>query len=103
MAGMNRRNYYSRQNLFQPSYGHLWLDVGLRNVSSKDVFPLSFNSLSLSLCPGDGNSKISSVYINNTHGVDDDDFYDRNLALFEVWNSTLTETVIMRIRALNVL
>lgn len=33
--------------------------------------------------PGDGNSKISSVYINNTHGVDDDDFYDRNLALFE--------------------
>lgn len=53
-------------------------------MSSKDVFPLSFNSLSLSLCPGDGNSKISSVYINNTHGVDDDDFYDRNLALFEV-------------------
>ncbi|GLD64683.1 solute carrier family 12 member 6, partial [Lates japonicus] len=32
---------------------------------------------------GDGNSKISSVYINNSHGVDDDDFYDRNLALFE--------------------
>lgn len=32
---------------------------------------------------GDGNSKISSVYINNTHCVDDDDFYDRNLALFE--------------------
>uniref|UniRef100_A0A673BTV2 Solute carrier family 12 member 6-like n=1 Tax=Sphaeramia orbicularis TaxID=375764 RepID=A0A673BTV2_9TELE len=32
---------------------------------------------------GEGNSKISSVYINNTHGVDDDDFYDRNLALFE--------------------
>ncbi|XP_017292980.1 solute carrier family 12 member 6 isoform X1 [Kryptolebias marmoratus] len=31
---------------------------------------------------GDGNSKISNVYINNTH-VDDDDFYDRNLALFE--------------------
>ncbi|XP_077356483.1 solute carrier family 12 member 6 isoform X1 [Festucalex cinctus] len=32
---------------------------------------------------GDGNSKLSSVYINNSHGVDDDDFYDRNLALFE--------------------
>uniref|UniRef100_A0A1A8NYJ5 Solute carrier family 12 (Potassium/chloride transporters), member 6 n=1 Tax=Nothobranchius rachovii TaxID=451742 RepID=A0A1A8NYJ5_9TELE len=32
---------------------------------------------------GDGNSKISNVYINNSHGVDDDDFYDRNLALFE--------------------
>ncbi|KAM4612103.1 solute carrier family 12 member 6 [Polymixia lowei] len=32
---------------------------------------------------GDGNSKISSVYINNAHGLDDDDFYDRNLALFE--------------------
>ncbi|XP_054608966.1 solute carrier family 12 member 6-like isoform X2 [Dunckerocampus dactyliophorus] len=32
---------------------------------------------------GDGNSKIASVYINNSHGVDDDDFYDRNLALFE--------------------
>uniref|UniRef100_A0A8C3AB37 Solute carrier family 12 member 6 n=1 Tax=Cyclopterus lumpus TaxID=8103 RepID=A0A8C3AB37_CYCLU len=32
---------------------------------------------------GDGNSKISSVYINNSHGLDDDDFYDRNLALFE--------------------
>uniref|UniRef100_A0A665VG92 Solute carrier family 12 member 6 n=1 Tax=Echeneis naucrates TaxID=173247 RepID=A0A665VG92_ECHNA len=31
----------------------------------------------------DGNSKISSVYINNSHGMDDDDFYDRNLALFE--------------------
>uniref|UniRef100_A0A8C3AE74 Solute carrier family 12 member 6 n=1 Tax=Cyclopterus lumpus TaxID=8103 RepID=A0A8C3AE74_CYCLU len=31
----------------------------------------------------DGNSKISSVYINNSHGLDDDDFYDRNLALFE--------------------
>ncbi|KAG7264840.1 hypothetical protein CRUP_004383 [Coryphaenoides rupestris] len=33
--------------------------------------------------PGDVNSKISSVYINNSHVVDDDDFYDRNLALFE--------------------
>lgn len=32
---------------------------------------------------GDGNAKITSVYINNSHGVDDDDFYDRNLALFE--------------------
>ncbi|KAM6949417.1 solute carrier family 12 member 6 [Aplochiton taeniatus] len=32
---------------------------------------------------GDGNAKMSSVYINNSHGVDDDDFYDRNLALFE--------------------
>ncbi|XP_056432086.1 solute carrier family 12 member 6-like isoform X2 [Gadus chalcogrammus] len=32
---------------------------------------------------GDGNSKMSSVYINNSHAVDDDDFYDRNLALFE--------------------
>ncbi|XP_072526754.1 solute carrier family 12 member 6-like [Salminus brasiliensis] len=32
---------------------------------------------------GDGNAKISSVYINNSHAVDDDDFYDRNLALFE--------------------
>ncbi|TSY83953.1 Solute carrier family 12 member 6 [Bagarius yarrelli] len=31
----------------------------------------------------DGNSKISNVYINNSHTVDDDDFYDRNLALFE--------------------
>ncbi|XP_063042388.1 solute carrier family 12 member 6-like isoform X2 [Engraulis encrasicolus] len=30
-----------------------------------------------------GDGKISSVYINNSHGVDDDDFYDRNLALFE--------------------
>ncbi|KAJ3585308.1 hypothetical protein NHX12_014029 [Muraenolepis orangiensis] len=33
--------------------------------------------------PSDGNSKISSVYINNSHAGDDDDFYDRNLALFE--------------------
>ncbi|KAG7462172.1 hypothetical protein MATL_G00199650 [Megalops atlanticus] len=32
---------------------------------------------------GDGHAKVSSVYINNSHGVDDDDFYDRNLALFE--------------------
>uniref|UniRef100_A0A8C7Z8V9 Solute carrier family 12 member 6 n=1 Tax=Oryzias sinensis TaxID=183150 RepID=A0A8C7Z8V9_9TELE len=32
---------------------------------------------------GDGHSKISNVYINNTHCMDDDDFYDRNLALFE--------------------
>uniref|UniRef100_A0A3B1JY62 Solute carrier family 12 member 6 n=1 Tax=Astyanax mexicanus TaxID=7994 RepID=A0A3B1JY62_ASTMX len=32
---------------------------------------------------GDGNAKISNVYINNSHTVDDDDFYDRNLALFE--------------------
>ncbi|KAI4893243.1 hypothetical protein NFI96_024940 [Prochilodus magdalenae] len=32
---------------------------------------------------GDGNAKISSVYINNSHAMDDDDFYDRNLALFE--------------------
>ncbi|KAM9424654.1 solute carrier family 12 member 6 isoform 1-T2 [Pholidichthys leucotaenia] len=36
-----------------------------------------------SLDQDEGNSKISNVYINNTHGVDDDDFYDRNLALFE--------------------
>uniref|UniRef100_A0A3P9NVX0 Solute carrier family 12 member 6 n=1 Tax=Poecilia reticulata TaxID=8081 RepID=A0A3P9NVX0_POERE len=26
---------------------------------------------------------ISSVYINNSHGMDDDEFFDRNLALFE--------------------
>ncbi|XP_077083530.1 solute carrier family 12 member 6 isoform X2 [Siphateles boraxobius] len=33
---------------------------------------------------GDGDGvKLSSVYINNSHAVDDDDFYDRNLALFE--------------------
>ncbi|KAJ8382511.1 hypothetical protein SKAU_G00032890 [Synaphobranchus kaupii] len=32
---------------------------------------------------GDAHAKLSSVYINNSHGVDDDDFYDRNLALFE--------------------
>ncbi|KAJ8007639.1 hypothetical protein DPEC_G00096260 [Dallia pectoralis] len=32
---------------------------------------------------GGGNSKMSNVYINNTHGMDDDDFYDKNLALFE--------------------
>ncbi|TRY65511.1 hypothetical protein DNTS_021733 [Danionella cerebrum] len=30
-----------------------------------------------------GEAKASSVYINNSHGGDDDDFYDRNLALFE--------------------
>jgi len=33
---------------------------------------------------GDGGEKLSSVYINNSHAIDDDDFYDRNLALFEV-------------------
>ncbi|XP_051945149.1 solute carrier family 12 member 6-like [Xyrauchen texanus] len=32
---------------------------------------------------GDGCAKLSSVYINNSHALDDDDFYDRNLALFE--------------------
>uniref|UniRef100_A0A3Q4I5N1 Solute carrier family 12 member 6 n=1 Tax=Neolamprologus brichardi TaxID=32507 RepID=A0A3Q4I5N1_NEOBR len=32
---------------------------------------------------GEGNSKTSSVYINSNHQVDDDDFYDKNLALFE--------------------
>uniref|UniRef100_A0A668VY73 Solute carrier family 12 member 6 n=1 Tax=Oreochromis aureus TaxID=47969 RepID=A0A668VY73_OREAU len=31
----------------------------------------------------EGNSKTSSVYINSNHQVDDDDFYDKNLALFE--------------------
>ncbi|XP_043952882.1 solute carrier family 12 member 6-like isoform X2 [Gambusia affinis] len=36
-----------------------------------------------SIDQGDGNSKISSVYINNSHGMDDDEFFDRNLALFE--------------------
>ncbi|XP_027893660.1 solute carrier family 12 member 6 isoform X2 [Xiphophorus couchianus] len=30
-----------------------------------------------------GDGKISSVYINNSHGMDDDEFFDRNLALFE--------------------
>ncbi|XP_032439995.1 solute carrier family 12 member 6 isoform X2 [Xiphophorus hellerii] len=30
-----------------------------------------------------GEGKISSVYINNSHGMDDDEFFDRNLALFE--------------------
>uniref|UniRef100_A0A3Q3DQT9 Amino acid permease/ SLC12A domain-containing protein n=1 Tax=Hippocampus comes TaxID=109280 RepID=A0A3Q3DQT9_HIPCM len=39
--------------------------------------------LPCSVLAGHGNSKLSSVYINNSHGVDDDDFYDRNLALFE--------------------
>ncbi len=33
---------------------------------------------------GDGDEKLSGVYINNSHAIDDDDFYDRNLALFEV-------------------
>jgi len=52
---------------------------------------LSSSSLSLlSRRLGDGNSKISSVYINNSHGLDDDDFYDRNLALFEVRENTTT-------------
>uniref|UniRef100_H3C216 Solute carrier family 12 member 6 n=1 Tax=Tetraodon nigroviridis TaxID=99883 RepID=H3C216_TETNG len=51
-------------------------------------FPNQINACGLTcrglvLFPGEGNSKISSVYINNAHGVDDDDFYDRNLALFE--------------------
>ncbi|XP_059361739.1 solute carrier family 12 member 6-like isoform X1 [Carassius carassius] len=32
---------------------------------------------------GDGGVKLSSAYINNSHAIDDDDFYDRNLALFE--------------------
>ncbi|KAJ8261569.1 hypothetical protein GJAV_G00155830 [Gymnothorax javanicus] len=32
---------------------------------------------------GDARAKLTSAYINNSHGVDDDDFYDRNLALFE--------------------
>ncbi|XP_007561755.1 PREDICTED: solute carrier family 12 member 6 isoform X6 [Poecilia mexicana] len=36
-----------------------------------------------SIDQGEGNSKISSVYINNSHGMDDDEFFDRNLALFE--------------------
>ncbi|XP_067303728.1 solute carrier family 12 member 6-like [Pseudorasbora parva] len=31
---------------------------------------------------GDG-AKLSNVYINNSHSIDDDDFYDKNLALFE--------------------
>uniref|UniRef100_A0A8C7DK72 Solute carrier family 12 member 6 n=1 Tax=Oncorhynchus kisutch TaxID=8019 RepID=A0A8C7DK72_ONCKI len=39
--------------------------------------------VSVCVCVGDGNAKMSNVYINNSHGVDDDDFYDRNLALFE--------------------
>uniref|UniRef100_A0A6Q2XY23 Uncharacterized protein n=1 Tax=Esox lucius TaxID=8010 RepID=A0A6Q2XY23_ESOLU len=38
---------------------------------------------SITAVSGDGNAKMSSVYINNTHGMDDDDFYDKNLALFE--------------------
>ncbi|XP_030609659.1 solute carrier family 12 member 6 isoform X2 [Archocentrus centrarchus] len=36
-----------------------------------------------SIDQGEGNSKASSVYINSNHQVDDDDFYDKNLALFE--------------------
>uniref|UniRef100_A0A669DFD4 Solute carrier family 12 member 6 n=1 Tax=Oreochromis niloticus TaxID=8128 RepID=A0A669DFD4_ORENI len=36
-----------------------------------------------SIDQGEGNSKTSSVYINSNHQVDDDDFYDKNLALFE--------------------
>ncbi|MBN3308600.1 S12A6 protein, partial [Amia calva] len=32
---------------------------------------------------GDGHMKLSSVYMNNSHAIDDDDFFDRNLALFE--------------------
>ncbi|XP_058637373.1 solute carrier family 12 member 6-like isoform X3 [Onychostoma macrolepis] len=35
------------------------------------------------VCRGDSGVKLSSVYINNSNGIDDDDFYDRNLALFE--------------------
>uniref|UniRef100_A0A673W0N2 Solute carrier family 12 member 6 n=1 Tax=Salmo trutta TaxID=8032 RepID=A0A673W0N2_SALTR len=65
------------------------LSLSLSSVClSLSLSPLSLSlSLSLSLCVcvcvGDGNSKMSNVYINNSHGVDDDDFYDRNLALFE--------------------
>ncbi|CAL8326306.1 unnamed protein product [Lota lota] len=43
----------------------------------------SLSVLWLRLRAGDGNSKVSSVYINSSHVADDDDFYDRNLALFE--------------------
>ncbi|XP_051981419.1 solute carrier family 12 member 6-like isoform X1 [Xyrauchen texanus] len=32
---------------------------------------------------GDDGVKLSSVYSNHSHAVEDDDFYDRNLALFE--------------------
>lgn len=63
-------------------------------IHNKPVFlrylPVFLYSSFLSLFLGDGNSKISSVYINNTHGVDDDDFYDRNLALFEVRSTKTT-------------
>ncbi|XP_029382277.1 solute carrier family 12 member 6 isoform X3 [Echeneis naucrates] len=60
---------------------HSNTDQGEEHTHKDAVFLIFLINHVTLLC--DGNSKISSVYINNSHGMDDDDFYDRNLALFE--------------------
>uniref|UniRef100_A0A8C4ZWA0 Solute carrier family 12 member 6 n=1 Tax=Gadus morhua TaxID=8049 RepID=A0A8C4ZWA0_GADMO len=65
-----------------------WSEVARSNpfhayLHQRNRARVSVRSVVLRLRAGDGNSKMSSVYINNSHAVDDDDFYDRNLALFE--------------------
>lgn len=67
----------------------------LSHIRAASSFPflslcLWFLSLSFFYWLGEGNSKTSSVYINSNHQVDDDDFYDKNLALFEVQNISAT-------------
>ncbi|XP_058240649.1 solute carrier family 12 member 6-like isoform X1 [Hemibagrus wyckioides] len=57
--------------------------TGRVHFGSRESFNNSEDTPDRSHHDQDGNSKISNVYINNTHTIDDDDFYDRNLALFE--------------------
>uniref|UniRef100_A0A1A7Z6R5 Solute carrier family 12 (Potassium/chloride transporters), member 6 n=1 Tax=Iconisemion striatum TaxID=60296 RepID=A0A1A7Z6R5_9TELE len=73
----NRVHFGSRESV-DPSDG--LSEAGVTNTASGGGTDTPDHC---SVDQGDGNSKISNVYINNSHGVDDDDFYDRNLALFE--------------------
>ncbi|XP_054603416.2 solute carrier family 12 member 6 isoform X2 [Nothobranchius furzeri] len=74
----NRVHFGSRESV-DPSDG--LSEAGVANTASGGGGTGTPDHCSIE--QGDGNSKISNVYINNSHGVDDDDFYDRNLALFE--------------------
>ncbi|XP_058868445.1 solute carrier family 12 member 6-like isoform X2 [Acipenser ruthenus] len=70
------RESVSRSEPLSEGSGALTTSVGTTGAETPDRSAVGTE-------PVDSHPKASNLYINNSHYVDDDDFYDRNLALFE--------------------
>ncbi|XP_041095486.1 solute carrier family 12 member 6-like isoform X1 [Polyodon spathula] len=70
------RESVSRSEPLSEGSGALTTSVGTTGAETPDRSAVGTET-------ADSHPKASNLYINNSHFVDDDDFYDRNLALFE--------------------